>query len=53
MTAESGGDQVEVLSLLDSAPDGVLVVDADGTVTFRATDPDAATITAELAKAGA
>ena len=32
---------------------GMIVVDADGTVTFRATDPDAATITAELAKAGA
>ena len=31
----------------------LIVVDADGTVTFRATDPDAATITAELAKAGA
>ena len=29
------------------------VVDADGTVTFRATDPDAKTITAELQKAGA
>ena len=31
----------------------LIVVDADGTVTFRATAPDAATITAELAKAGA
>lgn len=36
-----------------SALSTLIVVDADGTVTFRATDPDAATITAELAKAGA
>ncbi len=36
-----------------AALSGLIVVDADGTVTFRATDPDAATITAELAKAGA
>ena len=28
-------------------------VDADGTVTFRATDPDAETIIGELEKAGA
>lgn len=31
----------------------LIVVDADGKVTFRATDPDADTITAELEKAGA
>lgn len=31
----------------------LIVVDADGTVTFRATDPDAQTIVAELDKAGA
>ena len=31
----------------------LIVVDADGTVTSRAPAPDAATITAELAKAGA
>ncbi|WP_051606254.1 TlpA family protein disulfide reductase [Microbacterium sp. CH12i] len=31
----------------------LIVVDADGRVTFRATDPDAETITAELEKAGA
>jgi hypothetical protein len=29
------------------------VVDAEGKVTFRATDPSAETITAELVKAGA
>ncbi|WP_230113533.1 TlpA family protein disulfide reductase [Microbacterium oxydans] len=31
----------------------LIVVDADGKVTFRATDPDADTIVAELDKAGA
>lgn len=36
-----------------SALSTLIVVDADGTVTFRATDPDAKTITAELQKAGA
>ena len=34
MTAEAGGEQAEVLGLLDSAPDGVLVVDAEGMVVW-------------------
>ena len=38
--------QVAALSTL-------IVIDADGNVTFRATDPDAKTITTELEKAGA
>ena len=31
----------------------LIVIDGDGKVTFRATEPDAKTITAELVKAGA
>lgn len=36
-----------------AAQSTLIVIDADGQVTFRATDPDAETITAELDKAGA
>lgn len=34
MAAEPGENQAEVLGLLDAAPDGVLVVDAEGIVVW-------------------